>query len=320
MTTFGDQVFQYGGMPVGADHRFDGWWGGNVYFVDFDNGTPGASGEGDMDRPAKDLQRAIDDATTDATIYVRPRAFAAGTYGEDPQEITPSASDAENFHIDKAKKNTSLIATGRGSSHAAARKCWIGGYAGLTTAVLEVRAPGCVIEGFRSDPPASAAEGIFRSQNDGSTFDGGNTTFINNDLYDANTSGALQLDSTWDMAIIGNRFLNCDYGILVQTLYSVPQVWEIAHNTFQGEASEVYGNVYSNGGLKRLNAHHNIHSGEQPSGGGDNMYYYFGNTSTGSITGDHFGAYDVTAEALCTLNGVNINGCYSGEGLVIEAS
>lgn len=322
MSTAPDMLKQFGGQPVGADHRFDGWWGGKVYFVDFDNGSAGATGLNDMAAPGKDMQRAIDDDNDpDATVYVRPRAFASGTYGEDPQQITPNSDDAENFHIPKAKKNLSLIGTGKGLSHAAAHKCWIGGYTGLTTAVLEVRAPGCVIENFRAQPPASAAEGIFRSENDGDTFDGGNTTFINNDFHDANTTGALQLVATWQMSILGNRFLNCDHGILIpNTNYSIPQIWEISDNVFTAVASEVYANFSTTGGLKRLVARRNHHGSEQPTAGSPNKYWNFAAASTGMISNDFFGVYSVTAENLCTLNGVNIAGCWSTLGIVVEAS
>jgi len=311
MSTFPDGVYQYGGMPVGGK-VFDGMWGGQVYFVDYDNGTERAGGLKITD-PLNDIQAAIDLAGTDATIYVRPRVFSS----EDPQQITPRT--AENFHIDAAKTNMSLIGTGKGLSHAAAHKAWIGGYSGLVTPVLTVYAPGCVIENFRAQPPSSATYGIFYTVND-DTYDGGNTTFISNDFHDANSTGGINCDSTWQMSIIGNRFVNCDIGILIRSFYSVPQIWEISHNYFTVTTGEVLADVYATGGLKRLVAYRNIHAAEQPTGGDPNKYYAFAATSSGMIAGDYFGAYDLAAANLCTLNGVNIAGCYSIQGLVVEAS
>lgn len=316
MSTSPDMLRQFGGQPVGADHRFDGWWGGKVYFVDYDNGTAGVNGYNDMNRPGKNIQTSIDAAGTDATIYVRPREFSS----EDPQAITPAAAHAENIHIDKAKTNMSLIGTGKGLGHAAVHKAYLASYSGLTTPVISIYAPGCVIEGFRSQPASSAATGIFYSIND-DTYDGGNTTIINCDFHDANTTGAIRLCSTWQMSVIGNRFVNCDVGLYVTTSYSVPQIFELAHNKFSAVAGEVSCNVYFYGGVRRLLAYDNYHGMEQPTLAAPNMYYAFTSTaSTGMISGDYFGAYDVTAEALCTLNGVNLVGCYSSEGLVVEAS
>lgn len=305
-----DILTQFGGQPVGADHRFDGWWGGKVYFSDFDNGTAGATGLNDMAAPGKDMQRAIDDAGVDATVYVRPRAFSS----EDPQQITPSSDDAENFHIDAAKANLSLIGTGKGLSHAAAHKAWIGGYSGLTTAVLRINAPGCVIEGFRAQPPASAAQGIFYTINDG-TYDGGNTTFINNDFHDGPASGALILSGTWQMAVKGNRFLNCDIGISFITTYSAPQIIDISHNYFNAITSEISADIHCSGGPKRLSIYDNKHAAGQPTGGA-NKYIHFGAAATGMVSGCYFGVDDTTEATLMTLNGVLQAGNHSAAGLV----
>ena len=313
-----DILTQFGGQPVGADHRFDGWWGGKVYFIDFDNGTAGATGLNDMADPGNDMQRALDDeAAADASIYVRPRAFAAGTYGEDPQQITPSSDDAENFHVDKARKNLSLIGTGKGLGHAAAHKCWIGGYGALVTPVLDIRSPGCVIENFRAQPSNTATSGIFYTKNAGGIWDGGNTTFINNDFHGANTSGGIYCDSPWQMHIVGNRFLNNDVGILVQSLYSVPQIWQIRDNDFIGITSEVQNDIYATGGIKRLVCTNNEHTCGIPALGGTNVYIKMGAASTGAVTNSRFGAEGTTDTTFMTLNGLLQSGNHSSDALIV---
>lgn len=318
MSTAPDMLKQFGGQPVGADHRFDGWWGGKVYFVDFDNGSAGATGLNDMAAPGKDMQRAIDDeAAADATIYVRPRAFASGTYGEDPQQITPSSDDAENFHVDKARKNLSLIGTGKGLGHASAHKCWIGGYSALTTAVLDIRAPGCVIENFRAQPPSSGVGGIFFTKNSSGIWDGGNTTFINNDFHDPNTTGGIYCDSPWQMSIIGNRFVNADVGILVLSNYSVPTIWQIRDNTFVAATSEVQNDIYATGGIKRLVCSGNHHTSGIPALGGTNVYIKMGAASTGAVTDSFFGAEGTTDTTFMTLNGLLQSGNHSSDALIV---
>jgi hypothetical protein len=322
MSTAPDMLFEFGGVPVGRGaYHYAGWWSdndnGNVYFVDFDEGTTQATGKNNMGAPAKHLQKAIDTAGTDATIYVRPRAFASGTYGEDPQQITPYSGDAENFHIDKAKKNMSIIGCGKGLGTASAHKCWLGGYSGLVTPVIEVRAPGCVIENLRSQPSGTATSGIFYSANDGSTFDGGNTTFINNDFHDANLTGAIKLEATWQMSIVGNRFMNCDIGILATASYSEPTFVQVWNNLFVALTTEVSADFYSTGGVKRFLAYNNYHAAGQPAlAGGPTKYYAFGAASTGAIMNCYFGVMDTTDTNLFTLNGVLQSGNHSSEGLI----
>jgi len=311
MTLHQDQIFQFGGVPVASDSRFEGWWGKKVLFVDYDNGTVGAVGD-HMNYPTKHLRVAINNAEAGDTIYVRPRDFSS----EDPQAISPDT--AANWNIPKAKHELSIIGTGKGWSHPAAHMTFLTGYSALTTPILSIYAPGCVIENLRSQP-GSSTSGIFYSVND-ATYDGGNTTFINNDFHDGGTAGALNLASTWQMSIIGNRFVNCDKGIYVTSSYSVPQIWEVSDNIFNAIITEVRASLHALGGLKRFTARRNVHTYEKPTGGAPNMYYSFAAASTGMIAGDDFGVYDLVAENFCTLNGVHMSGCHSIKGLIVEAS
>lgn len=312
MTTFGDQVFQYGGVPVGNARQFDGWFDAKVFYADYDHGTEGAHGDS-MSHPTKYLETAISNATSDDTIYVRPRDFATGTYGEDPQIIRPNTST--NFTI-TSKPNLSIIGTGKGLSHAAVHKAWIGGYSGTSSPVLTIYSPGCVIEGLRAQPGASG-QAIFYSINSGtSTYDGGNTTIVNCDFHDANTAGAISLDSTWQMSIIGNRFVNCDKGIYIAAAYSAPQIFEISDNYFNAITTEVYADVSTAGSAYRLNIYRNYHAEGQPAGGSPNKYYSFAAASTGLIAGCYFGVNSTTEANLMTLNGVLQAGNHCMDGLV----
>ena len=313
MSIVPDKLYHLGGVAVGSSRDFEGWWGGETFFVDYDNGTTGVRGD-EMGRPQKHLRIAINNAGTDDTIYVRPRAYATGTYGEDPQEITP---DTAASWVVTSKKNLSLIGTGKGLGHASAHKCWIGNYGSLTTAVLSIYSPGCVIENFRADP-GSRTSGVFYTKNSGTaTEDGGNTTFINNDFHDANTSGGIKVDSCWQMSIIGNRFVNCDVGILITSYYSVPQIFSIHDNIFVASTSEVQNDVYATGGVKRFSAYNNLHCHGTPALGGTNVYYNLATTSTGMITNCRFGAEGTTDTGFMTLNGVVQSGNYSSDALIV---
>lgn len=317
MSIVPDKLYHLGGIAVGGSgaRDFEGWWGGNTFFVDYDNGTTGVRGD-EMDRPQKHLRIAINNAGRDDTIYVRPRAFSTGTYGEDPQQITPDT--AANFQVSKEKESLSIIGTGKGAGHAAAHKTWIGTYSGQTGAVLTLYAPGCVVENLRAQP-GSSTSGIIYSINN-ATYDGGNQTIINNDFHDGTSScPALKFNATWQMEIAYNRFLNCDIGLYWDATYSEPTIIQVHDNKFLITAAEAKCDNQTSGGVKRFFAYNNIHAAAQPTGGSPNKYYSFAAASTGAIMNCTFGAMDTTDTNLFTLNGVIQSGNYSSEGLVITS-
>ena len=66
MTTYGDQLFQHGGAPVGLPVTFGttaNKGAGNVWFVNYDTGSDGNSGKR-MDKPFKTIAKAYASATT----------------------------------------------------------------------------------------------------------------------------------------------------------------------------------------------------------------------------------------------------------------
>jgi len=86
MTTFGDMVKQFGGVPVGGND-FAGWFDTDVWFVDGDNGSDSNSGSKPTSAFAT-IQKAIDSSSTQDTIYISAKAPDAdasepGTYEED---------------------------------------------------------------------------------------------------------------------------------------------------------------------------------------------------------------------------------------------
>jgi len=313
MTVAPDMLQQFGGAPVGSPQNFEGWWGATTFFVDYDHGTAGAHGDS-MDAPTKHIRVAIANASAGDTIYVRPRDFATGTYAEDPQLITPDT--AANWAV-TSKPNLSLIGTAKGLGTASVHKCWVGGYSALTTAVFTLNSPGCVLEGFRMQPDSANTSGLVYSANSGTaTVDGGNQTIINNEFHDANTYGAINLEATWQMSIINNRFMNCDKGIYMTASYSQPTFIQVSDNQFVAITTEVYADVSSNGGIKRFRAFNNYHCSGQPAGGSPNKYYSFAAASTGLIANNFFGTNDTTEATAMTLSGVLQSGNYCMDGLI----
>jgi len=314
MTTYSDQVRQFGGAPV-ASNRFEGWWGGDVFFVDYDNGSAGVKGT-NMDRPQKHLRIAISDAGYGDTIYVKPRTFdSTATYPEDPRQITPDT--AANWSISYLKGDLSIIGTGKGVGHAGVHQCWIGGYGGsVTDAIITVYAPGVTLENMRAQP-GSSTNGIIYGKNSTTGYDCGNLTIQNMEFHDATTAGAIHVDSVWQNSIVGNRFINCDKGIYQTSYYCVPQLVHVWDNKFVGKTTEVYADFHSLGGCGRFLAYNNHHACGQPAAGAPNKYYCFSATSNGAIMNCYFAVADTTDTALFTLNSVLQGGNFSSTGQVV---
>lgn len=100
MTTYGDQLFQMGGVPVGdGSGRYANPWS-TTYFVDGDNGSDSNTGK-TIDRSFKTIQKAVTTSTGGDVIYIKPKSYTMGTgfarYTEDviiPNGATGSGSTA----------------------------------------------------------------------------------------------------------------------------------------------------------------------------------------------------------------------------------
>jgi len=99
MTTFGDQVFEFGGAPVSGGRYSNPW--ATHYFVDGDNGSIGNGGLRPDDAMAKPEQ-AISLASAGDVIYVRSREAQA-----DGSDVT--FYNTQNMVIPVAKDFLSII-------------------------------------------------------------------------------------------------------------------------------------------------------------------------------------------------------------------
>jgi len=100
MSTVGDGLYQYGGVPVGSS--FAGYWGSQVWFVDGDNGNDGQSGKKPTNAFAT-IAKAVTEMAAGDTIYVRPRVPKADASDQEVYE--------ENQIIPYAKHSVSIIGT-----------------------------------------------------------------------------------------------------------------------------------------------------------------------------------------------------------------
>ena len=201
-----------GGLPLSN---------GNVLFVDGD-----ASGDGSGSTWAdafNDIQSAVTAASAGDVIYIAERTV--GVTGTDP------VSYAETIIIPNTKPHLSLIGVSRGLTQGGLPQIKIG--AG-STAMITVRAPGCLIANLGINGASSTGGGI-KLEDNGTTYVAFGTTIANCHFKNcvssghASTGGAVySTGSPWQIRISRFRFYKNIGGIvMVNTSYSVPQDWII---------------------------------------------------------------------------------------------
>jgi len=140
MTTFGDQVFEFGGAPVGSG-RFSSPWAKH-YFVD---GIDGKAGNGGLkpDNATKTIQQAVDLAVGGDVIYIRPQTYKLGTgFNRYTEDVTVTLGGAGGSGVVSTNANISII----GVSQRGVPSDFLGVRWKATTTGLQVDAPGLHVE------------------------------------------------------------------------------------------------------------------------------------------------------------------------------
>ncbi|MHC4752737.1 MAG: hypothetical protein ACYTFW_23055, partial [Planctomycetota bacterium] len=107
MTTFGDQVFEYGGSPVGSA-RFTNPWETH-YFVDATNGSDANDGKSPTDAKAT-IQAMITAANGGDVIYVNPQTYKLGTgFNRYTEDVSVTMGGAGGSGVVSTNANMSLI-------------------------------------------------------------------------------------------------------------------------------------------------------------------------------------------------------------------
>jgi len=196
--------------------------GGNIYFVDGDNGADGNDGHS-PDSPKKTIGGALSVSAAGAVIYIKARNVSAG--GTDP------VSYAENVTIGASQFGTKLIGVASGTKQIAQPQIKKGSG---STAQLTIKAPGCLISGITINGASATGGGILLSD-DGTTMVAAGTIIQNCFLKncvggtatDGSKGGAVQIASTggaWNVLIRNCEFYNNIGGVvLLGTSDAVPQ-------------------------------------------------------------------------------------------------
>ena len=214
MTTFGDQVYQYGGMPVGSN-RFAGWWGNDTWFVDYDNGTrTSQQGKNNMTAPQKDIYRSVADAGPGDTIYLRPRT-TVGNNATNQSPITPAATEAANITIAQTQNHLTIIGT---KPHAGIQSGgpFLQGYDGVNTPFFNVLAPYVTFENLVFNQAAAQLRGsIIAKAGTPGTSDGFGCVIdsCGFHVHKSTSYGAILFDSGRYNQCLNSHFWHCVVGI-----------------------------------------------------------------------------------------------------------
>ena len=191
MTTFGDQLYQLGGVPVGSAVGAVGLAGGKVFFVDVANGTAGGSGK----TPA-DANNSI------ATAF----GYCTSGNNDCVVVIGNGSAWAPTTTLVWNKSYTHLIGAavplpGMGS------RCRIEGSGASLTPVITVSGSGCLFSNLKIVNNATAASGAV-------DVTGGRNMFVDCMIFGMSNSTAGARATAYSVHVSGeeNNFQNCVIG------------------------------------------------------------------------------------------------------------
>src|SRR3990167_215937 len=243
MTTFHDQVSQYGGAPV-LSRGFNGMWTGKVWFVDGRLGSDGNNGK-KPSKAFKTLQKAVNLAATDDTIYVRP--LAVGNFYTENVTVPPTTH-----------AGLSIIGTGNGKGNSVYQACTFRGVLAVYDPILELGSSFANIENLHFWARAAQTHGFGILAN-WNTAQGASTTLLNigsaivncsfnTDIVDAPpgagvVQSAIRFDSTEGQLVEGCFFQDCRVGISVGSTASASYQIVVKDNLFKGVASNIAADI-----------------------------------------------------------------------------
>lgn len=228
----------------GNEPPFDVITEGDIWYVD---GDVSASGDGRTWTQAfKTISEAVTAASAGDTILITPKL------------ITDKSGDptnyAETIIIPYAKSNLSLIGLSRGRTQGGLPQIKIGSG---STALITIRAPGCLIKNIGINGYNSTGGGILLDD-DYSTKAAFGTSIIGCHFKECKchaTNGSLggaiyttSVGNCWQVLISGNNFYKCLADVvLVGTTNTQPQDWVIEDNVFSGPKANVDVNLFLTG-------------------------------------------------------------------------
>lgn len=210
MTTVGDGLFQYGGMPI-AGIPYGMKDESKIWFADQEDGSDDNAGT-EPSSAVKYISTAITKATNYDVIYCLPQGY---TTMNDP---TPFREVSTNLIIPYAMDNVSLVGAGHLGFGRRPVAPQIKGAADATTAVLSIRAPYVNVENLAFNRGSSTTGGIYAANEGDQTTEAMGTTIYNCYFRNlrgagATNGGAIFLEGLWQPNVSNCNFHNNRVGI-----------------------------------------------------------------------------------------------------------
>ncbi len=321
MTTFGDGVYQYGGMPVGGGTgmaQFAGMWGTKVWFADHSHGANAHGGLKPTDAK-KNVDKCIDEATAGDTIFVRPGDFSPTE--EDPAFCRPDSTNGIVIPYNKYSMN--IIGTSVGGIYGNYAVFFRGNASqAVTTPTMTVNAQNCVLENLSFDPRRGTASyptdhlskaqlflhGAHSTASRGSMTTIYNCNFRRFAYHSAGSNAALVLEDAVSTAIIKCQFYRNQGSIAMLGSQDQIERVTVAGCEFVGTATHRDCDISMQGtGNRFINIYSNFFDVDPTNGDIDKYIYEASAVASTMVAGNYFNSAAAESAITRTLteNGLN---------------
>ncbi len=321
MTTFGDGVFQYGGMPVTGGTgmaQFAGMWGTKVWFADHSHGADAQGGLKPTDAK-QHVDACIDEATDGDTVFVRPGDFLPTE--EDPDYCRPASTNGIVIPYNKFSMN--IIGTTVGGGRGNYAVFFRGNAAqALTTPTMTVNAQNCVLENLSFDPRRGTGsyptDHLSKAQlflhGAHSTASRGNMTTVYNcnfrrfAYHGVGSAAAVVLEDAVSTSIIACSFYRNQGSITMAGSQDQIERVIIANCEFMGTASHRDCDISSVGtGNRFINYYYNLFDVDPTNGDIDKFIHESSAVASSLAFGNYFYSADASAKITRTLVETGLN-------------
>ncbi len=309
ITAYPNGVSSFGGV-VGPPN-YAGWWGTNVWFVDDDAGSDGNSGK-DPAKAFKTIQKAIDLAGQQDTIFLKPR------------DISLTAHSSHGYYtgtniIPTSQQGLAIIGTGRGGRGIGANvQCAVEPDSGSTDATFTVRSPGVSFENMMikcvTDAGGAIAANVNTAQAYGLTV---SNCFFKDFKTTGEAVGTISLYTIHWATIQHCIFREASQAIDVNSAYASVEGTVIRDCDFIGAASTWDADIRV-GDCKKLVIDNCRFQHAVGTGGQQNIYINMvGTTGTGMVSNCTFSGTSETITAFATLKGtVLLSNCRGSKEII----
>lgn len=316
MTTFGDQLREFGGVPVSAG-KYAGWWGNDVWFVDDEDGLD--SNLGQSPTTAKQtIQAAIDAAGPNDTIYLKPRELGGLAY---PGYSGHGYYTGTNI-IPTGRKGLAIIGTGRGGRGIGmAGQVMIEPTSGSTDVGITVKSPCVSIENLGIKAVTDSNGAIFADLQSDSSEQAWGLTVSNCFFKDFKAAdgvfGTINLVSIHWTTIQHCIFREAGIAINMTSQHAKVNHPVVRDCTFTGLASEWSSDIRI-GDVKGLEIDDCRFTHKPPSGGTNSGYIFCaGSVASGLISNCYFAYTGNTESSVMTIvNNLKYAHCWGDEDYI----